>query len=108
MIRKYATVLLALLITASFAACGSREEKRMKFFNKGQALYEKGDYVKARLEFKNALQIDPDFARASHMLGMAEFHERNFKKAFGALSKAVELDPGLLDAHVQLGKKRQT
>ncbi len=85
-------------------ACGSPEEKRIKFFNKGKALYEKGEYVKARLEFKNALQIDPKFAEGYHMLGMAELREKNWRRAFGSLNKAVELDPDLLDAEVALGR----
>ena len=41
------------------AGCGGPDEKKQKFFSKGKALYEQGDYVKARLEFKNALQVDP-------------------------------------------------
>ena len=43
------------------AGCGGPEQKKMKFYNKGKALFEKGDLRKARLEFKNAIQIDPKF-----------------------------------------------
>ena len=39
------------------------KEKKLKFYNKGKELYEKGDYVKAKLEIKNAIQIDPKYAR---------------------------------------------
>ena len=60
-------VFLVILVTLS---CGGPEQKKMKFYNKGKSLYEKGDYVKAQLEFKNALQIDPKFADAYYMLGM--------------------------------------
>ena len=38
------------------------------------------------------------------MLGMVEFQTKELKKAFGALTKAVKLDPNLLDAQVQLGR----
>ena len=41
------------------AACSSPEQKKAKFLNKGQTLFEKGDLVEARLELKNAIQIDP-------------------------------------------------
>ena len=52
----------------------------------------------ARLEFKNALQIDSKFAEGYYMLGMSELRQRNLKKAFANLSKAVELEPEMLDA----------
>ena len=55
-------------------SCSSQEEKKMKFYNKAKALYDQGDYVKARLELSNALQIDPEFADAYYMLGMNELN----------------------------------
>ena len=97
--RWFYFILAVLLLVG----CSSKEEKKTKFYNKGQVLYEKGDYVKASLEFRNAIQIDPNFARAYYMLGMAEFKEKSWQKAFGYLSKAVELDPEILDAQVALG-----
>ena len=95
------TVLLALTL---ILACGDPEEKKMKFFDKGKALYEQGEYVKARLELKNAVQIDPKFARGYYYLGLTAQQQRDFRQAFGNFSKAAELDPNLLDAQLELGK----
>jgi len=97
-------VVLALLVTL-VAACSGPEEKKQKFFAKGKSLYEKGEFVKAGLEFRNAIQIDPKFADAYYMLGMVELKKKdpNPKRAYGAFSKAVELNPNLQDAHIQLG-----
>ena len=51
---------VCLMLTIIFiSSCSGPEEKKMKFFDKGTALFEQGDLVKARLEFKNTLQIDP-------------------------------------------------
>jgi tetratricopeptide (TPR) repeat protein len=86
------------------AACGGPEVKKVKFFNKGKVLYEKADYVKARLEFKNAAQIDPKYADAYRMLGLIDLKEGNFRGAYGLFSKAVELNPADLDAQYQIGK----
>ena len=58
---------------AAMLACGSREEKKMKLFEKGKTLYEQGDYVKAQLEFKNALQIDPKYADGYYWLGTVSY-----------------------------------
>ena len=76
----------------------------MKFFNRGKALYEEGQYVKAGLEFKNALQIDPKFAEGYYMLGRVEQKRGNLKRAFAGFRKAVALNPDLLDAQAQYGK----
>ena len=97
---RLCSILMAILIVS----CSGPEEKRMKFFNKGKALYEKGEYVQAKLEFKNSLQIDPNFAEGYYMLGMVELYEKNWRNAYGLFSKAVELDADLLGAQVALGK----
>ena len=99
-LNGFSVIMLALALVA----CGSVEEKKMKFFDKGKVLFEKGDYVKARLEFKNALQIDSKFAEAYEMLGRVEMKMKNPKGAFAAFSKAVALDPGLMDSQIILGK----
>jgi Tfp pilus assembly protein PilF len=94
---------LVVLVTL-LLACSSPEEKKASFFAKGSALYEAGDYVKARLEFKNAIQIDPKFAEAYHALALVELKDKEVKRAFGYLNKAVELNPDLIDAQAELGR----
>jgi tetratricopeptide (TPR) repeat protein len=104
MLKRGSVWLLILVTVVAFGGCGNPEKKKMKFFQKGESLYEQGDYTAARIEFKNALQIDPKFAKAYHMIGMVELQEKNFRGAFGNFSKAVELDPESLDSRLQLGK----
>jgi tetratricopeptide (TPR) repeat protein len=99
-LRTYCALLGVLLVIG----CSGPEEKKMKFFSKGKALYEKGDLVKAGLEFKNAIQIDPKFADAYYMLGMVEIKRGNVKNAYGNLLKSTELNPDHLKAQVQIGK----
>ena len=97
-------LVVILLLLGLTANCGGPEEKKMKFFNKGKGLYEKGDFVKAELEFKNAVQIDPKFADGHYMLGMVSLKKGNIRGAYGSFSKAVELSPDHLGAQVQLGR----
>ena len=91
---------MLLLLTA----CGTPDEKKMAFFSKGKTLYDAGDFVKARLEFKNAIQIDPEFADGYHLLGKTELKLKNGKAAFTRLSQAVKLNPELIDARLDLGR----
>ncbi|MCB2184570.1 MAG: tetratricopeptide repeat protein [Desulfobulbaceae bacterium] len=101
---KYGFLIILLCALSLLVACGGPEAKKAKFFEKGKALYEQGDYVKARLELKNAIQIDLKYAEAYYYLGLTELKDGNPRKAYGALSKAVELNPDLLDAQQELGK----
>ena len=100
-IFRFSGVLICLF---TLFACSSPEEKKLEFFKKGMSFYEQGDLVKARLEIKNAVQIDPKYAAAFHLLGKIELDGKNIKQAFGLFRKAVDLDPELLEAHVQLGR----
>jgi len=103
--RKTRLALVGVIVAVSLLlACGGPEEKKAKFFGKAKELFERGDLVKARLEVKNALQIDPKFAEAYGLLGRIEMQAGDFRAAYGALEKAVELDPGMITAQVALGK----
>ncbi|HEX7629762.1 MAG TPA: tetratricopeptide repeat protein, partial [Candidatus Methylomirabilis sp.] len=104
MIRRWGMLWCAALCGILLVACGGPEAKKMKFFNKAMGYYGKADYVRAGLEFKNAIQIDPKFAEAHYMLGMANLGRGNFGGAYSAFSKAVDLNPGHVQAQLQLGK----
>ena len=99
--------LRVLLVTASvslLAACSSPAEKVATFNAKGHALLLQGDLVKARLEFQNAIQINPNAVEP--MLGLAEIAERNreWARAYVILNKAVDLDARQVTARVKLAK----
>ncbi len=103
--RKLTLIMVTILFAVTIVAgCSGPEAKKMKFYNKGKALYEKGDFVKANLEFKNAIQIDPKFADSYYMIGMVSMKTGNFNSAFGNFSKAADLDPNHVKAQVEIGK----
>ncbi|MES9993387.1 MAG: tetratricopeptide repeat protein [Candidatus Thiodiazotropha sp.] len=66
-------------------------------------LYSQGNYTKARLEFKNVIQIDPKDANAYFMFGQIEEKEENWSKAYALFLRATELDPSHVGAQVHLG-----
>ena len=101
---RVAATALVLALSLGLAACSSPEEKVASFAKKGQSYLEQSDLVKARLEFQNALQIAPNDVPS--LYGMALIAERNsdWNRAYGLLSKVVELDPANLQAQLKLGK----
>jgi tetratricopeptide (TPR) repeat protein len=100
---KQALGLALVLVVFCLGSCTSMEGKRDNFIRQGKELYEKGDYVRARLQFKNAVQIDPKWAEGYLWVGKTELKLGNYRNAFGALSQAVELDPKLIEAQILLG-----
>lgn len=100
-IRIFAAIFLMALLAAG---CGSPEDKKKAFFEKGKSLFEHQEYVKAKLEFKNAVQIDPEYADPHYMLGQIAVKENQFKTAFQMFKKTTELDPDNLDAKISLGR----
>lgn len=95
---------LVLALSLGLVACSSPEEKVASFAKKGQSYLQAADLVKARLEFQNALQIAPN--NVPSLFGLAEIAERSsdWNRAYGLLSKVVELDPQNLAAQLKLGK----
>ena len=93
-------VCLAILLSG----CGGEDARKASYFEKGKAYYEEGNNDKAKIEFKNVLQIDPKFAEAYYMMGLLNEKKQNLRPAFGNYLKAVELDPAHIKAQAKLGR----
>ncbi|WP_160152897.1 tetratricopeptide repeat protein [Microbulbifer sp. ALW1] len=86
---------------ALISGCDSPEEKARQYVEKGEAFLGNGDPVKARLEFKNALQINDQLAPAWYGLARVAKQDSDWSEAFSLLDRVVESDPGNLDAHIE-------
>ena len=61
--RSLSRCIIACFCVLLVFGCGSPDARKTKYFNKGKTLFGKGDYVKASLEFRNAIQVDPKYLR---------------------------------------------
>ena len=100
----YIKVLSSLLIISTLAGCTSPEEKKIQYFNNGKVLFEKGDFIKSRIEFSNALHIDPKYSEALYMRGLVELRRNNIRNAYSDLVNATQIDPQNLPAQIELIK----
>ncbi len=91
-------------VSLGLAACSSPEDKVASFYKKGQGYMQSADYVKASLEFKNALQINPNNVPAMYGLALIAEHNSNWDQTNALLRRVIELDPQHLQAHIKLGK----
>jgi tetratricopeptide (TPR) repeat protein len=97
-------LLFVALFSAGQIGCNSSEAKKINSFETGKDLYKKGDYIHARLELKNAIQIDPKFAQGYYHLGLVELSIFEYKNAIAYFNKAIELNPHLWEAQLELGQ----
>lgn len=101
------TILWIVVITTIvtfFISCSGPDEKKASFLSKGKAFYEKQNYTMAKLEFKNAIQIDVNYADAYYYLGLCELGDKDYQKAYAHLVKAETLAPENLEIKIELGK----
>lgn len=85
-------------------ACSSKVERVASGLDKGTEYVRLADWDKAHVEVRNVLQIDPKNAPAYFIAGQIAEGKREIQRAFGSYSKAVELDPGHIDAKVALAR----
>lgn len=81
-----------------FSASGGEELFDIKsadeHFNNGLARYFQKDYAGAIEEFSEAIQINPENAKAYYFIGYSHYKQGEFSKASEAFEKAYELDTG--------------
>ena len=97
---RRAVLLLAVLLVAG---CGSPEQRAQNYYERGKQLLAQQDYVKAGIEFKNALQLKKDLVAAWRGLSEVELHNKNFQAVVPILRTVVELDPKDVDSRLKLG-----
>jgi tetratricopeptide (TPR) repeat protein len=102
----YAIMLCACLCLAAvqFSGCSSREQRAENYYKQGMSYLTKKDYVKARLEFRNALQLKKDMIEAWRALAQVDEHDKNWKELAASLRRIVELDPKDIASTMRLSK----
>ncbi len=95
---------ILMFICLALAACSSPTQKRDKFMSRGKDLEQKKDYIRARLEYKNAVQVDPKCVECYRRLANVDLALKDYRGAYAAFSRAVEIDPGRMDIQLALGK----
>jgi tetratricopeptide (TPR) repeat protein len=97
-------IAISLLMGSSLIGCGSALETAGDYVENGKLLVQEGKLEKARLEFKNAIQIDPRTAEAFYQLALLDEKTQKWKSMYANLSTTEQLDPSNLDAPVKLGQ----
>ncbi|HKR59904.1 MAG TPA: tetratricopeptide repeat protein [Pyrinomonadaceae bacterium] len=101
---KYTALLSLLLIgVVSIAGCTNTEKAKADHVSKGEAYLKETKFQEAALEFRNAIQLDENYAAAHWGLARAYEGLQRPQEFFDELRKTVQLDANNLDARVKLG-----
>src|SRR5262245_32767079 len=93
--------LLALLLLHA-SGCSSPEDRAQGHYERGMKLLAQNEYLKASLEFRNALQLKKDLVGAWRGLAQIEERNRNWESLIAIRQAIVELDPSDIEAKLQL------
>jgi len=68
-------------------------------FDKGTEYYKQGKYDDAIVEFKNAISVEPNYAKAYCEMGMAYMEKEDFEGSIPNLLKCIEIQYKYPKAH---------
>lgn len=91
------------VIATLFTGC-SRDPnvRKQKYFDSGEKYSAEGRYREAVIQYLNATQIDPRFARAHYQLSQAYLKLGDRNHAYQELTRTVELTPDDYHAHADI------
>lgn len=95
-------ILIAIFVIA-LIGCGGAEERKAKYMEKARESFDAGEFEKAIIDIKNAIQIDPKDAASRFMLGEVHERKQEYQKAFQQFNKAAELDKSNVEYQAKIG-----
>src|SRR5271155_472907 len=86
------------------AGCGGAESRKAKHLEKGNQFLAAGNFDKARVEFRNALQIAPTDSEARYDNGVVDEKLGNIREAAQFYRGEIDVDADNVRARVGLGR----
>lgn len=94
----------ACLVSALVSGCGGAAARKAAYLAKGKEYLAERNYEKARIEFRNALQIDPNDAELRYENGLAAEKLGDVRGAVQLYRAALEVNANFSPAHAGLGR----
>lgn len=93
----------ALAVVLTLTACTGAQTRKLEFMHRGQEYLAHGDYQRARIEFRNALQIAPKDAAVRYLNGVVAEDLGDARGAAQFYKGAIDEDPDDIPARARLG-----
>lgn len=91
-------------LVLAVAGCGGAQSRKARHLEKGQAFLASGNFDKARVEFRNALQIVPTDSEARYENGVVSEKLGNLREAAQFYQGAIDSDENNIRARASLGR----
>jgi len=95
---------LAWVAVALLCACGTAQSRKANYIAHGKVYFAAANYDKARVEFSNAVQIDPKDGEARFLLGQVAEKLGDVRGALGQYQAALAADPKQVGARAAMGR----
>src|ERR1700722_8587725 len=102
--RSVALASIVITMAVVISGCGGAKSRLASHMKRGQNYSQSGDFAKASVEFRNAMQIDPKDAQARVMAAEAAEKQGQLRGAYGLLQSVVEDQPGNVQARTALAR----
>ncbi len=90
-------------LALALAGCGARSD-REKYLAKGNQLFEQHRFEEASINYRKAIQADPNFGPGHYRLALAEARLNHPDRYFASLVRASTLMPADEDVRARLGE----
>jgi len=104
MARVAAAALVVLTAASLVVGCGGAEGRRARAITRGDEYLAAGKIDKARVEYRNALQISPNNAVSRYKNGVVQERAGNLREAFQLYQGALEVDPDYVAARADVAR----
>lgn len=96
------TAIVAMTIIC--AACSSGEARKVSYLERGEKYFAEQNYDKARVEARNALQIDPNYVEARYLAGRVAEKKGEVREAAASYQAVLDVDPKFSAARASLAR----
>lgn len=86
------------------ALAGCEDENPDHYLKEGIALMDQGDFESARVQFRNALQLEPKLAEAYYRLALIDENRQDIGSMLLKLQEALAIEPEHLGANLKLAQ----
>ncbi|HEV2269395.1 MAG TPA: tetratricopeptide repeat protein [Steroidobacteraceae bacterium] len=101
---RAAALSILILPLILLTGCTGAEARRQSYIERGQTYLAQGDYTRASIEFRNAMQVSPKDPQARLLAGEAAERLGRYRDAAGLFQSVVESNPDNVQARVDLGQ----
>jgi tetratricopeptide (TPR) repeat protein len=102
--RSVLSAAILAIVALALAGCGGAEARKARHLEKGQAFYAANNFEKARIEFRNALQIAPNDSGARYENGLVDERLGNPREAAQFYQGAIDVNADNVRARAALGR----